>query len=49
MTPKLLGKGGKEKNEWGKYRFNISKGGNLQAFEQGKYRFNNLTPRPLYW
>ena len=27
MTPKLLGKGGKEKNEWGKYRFNISKAG----------------------
>ena len=23
---------GKEKNEWGKYRFNISKAGNLRAF-----------------
>ena len=30
--PYLFGKDGKEKNEWGKYRFNIYKVGNLRAF-----------------
>ena len=27
-----MSKDGKEKNEWGKYHFNISKAGNLRAF-----------------